>query len=162
MPRGLSGILRGAGRSGDDVAQQADTIAVDASTLRGLTSNTTQRTASDSRLVSSVKWGSLGAAGYGGAQAARSIHSDRAETAQQEEQTARWEDFVAHREEILNSDLPPEIKQQRLEALEESYQAGQGGDDGGSLSFLTDMGLMEQITLFIALVIIFLVIRGGS
>lgn len=177
---GLGRLLGRGGRSADeaaDAAKAADqtpvassrpyadsaTATADAGTIRRVVSSSKPRTGSSSKLVGTAKYTALGGVGYAGVNRAGSYLDSREARKQEQAVNERFEEYQNAREELLESDLPPEAKQERLALLRESFQATvNDGGGGGPLSIFDDMGLMEMMALFIALVIIFSVVRGGS
>jgi hypothetical protein len=118
---------------------------------------------SKSKIVSLGKWSAIGATGYGGAQAFQSWQQTERDQQAQKEQTERFKEYMAQRRSIENSNLPPEVKKERLESLAEAYQMSQSGGGGGGGGIIGDifgdLGMVEKAVVFIVVIIIFLAVR---
>lgn len=184
--RGLLRGLRGGSRGGDEAADAAKKVEdLDDSTtvrlgsepdsgttinlgeLRGATDAETQRKALSqrSRLVGTAKYAALGGIGYKGVSEGTDFLDRRESRQSQEARADAFEEYQQDRTRILNSDMDPQQKQEALESLREDFetvvnQAGDGGGGGFLGGLLGGLGTVEKIGLFIALLIVFSVVKG--
>lgn len=139
-----------------------DSTTVNVGDARRAAETTTQRSGSSSRLVGTAKWTAIGATGYAGATQGLGALQEREARKTEQAETERFEEYQARRQQILQSDLDPDTKREQLEALREDWEATQGdGDGGGGLlgTALGDLGLFQKFALFLALIIVYSVVR---
>jgi hypothetical protein len=184
--KGLLRGLRGGARGGDEAADAAKKVddlddsttvrlgsepdsgtTINLGELRGAVDNESQRLpiTERSRLASVGKSAAIGGIGIKGVTEGADFLDRREARQAQEAKTEAYEEYQAQRDSILNSDMDPQQKQEALEALREDFetvvnQAGGGGGGGFLGGLLGGLGTIEKIGLFIALLIVFSVVKG--